>query len=406
LNLGGNIDEDPRFLDSGFWEDPYYTPGDASDDVWVDGNYHLLVDSPCINVGDPSFNEPNQTDIDGQRRVQGGRVDMGADEYDGPIFVDDDAPDDPAPGDPNASDPLENGSLVHPFDTIQEAIDVAVDTESAAIYPGEYVEELDFLGKAITVQGVADNSIPAIQALGGYAVSFYDDEGPNSVLKNFVIRNSDVGVFLVDAFPTLHNLTIVDNDTGVAAYAGAAPDISNCILFNNTGDDLFQCDARYSCVEGGGAGLGNITKDPCFADANGGDYRLLSEGWRWSADQQEWVFDDVTSPCIDAGNPGTLLRDELMSVPNDPDNVRGVNIRVNMGAYGGTSQAGIGPHGWVLLADLNNDGIVDWLDTGLWAQYWLDAGSELPADLDRNGKINGFDYALFGLDWSQETVWR
>jgi hypothetical protein len=95
-----------------------------------------------------------------------------------------------------------------------------------------------------------------------------------------------------------------------------------------------------------------------------------------------------------------------MNVPRDPDNTYGVNIRVNMGAYGGTSQASIGPAGWALLADLNNDGIIGWLDAGLWVQYWLAAGSELPADLDRNDTINGFDWALFGQDWSSETLWR
>ncbi|KKN60012.1 hypothetical protein LCGC14_0536510, partial [marine sediment metagenome] len=74
-----------------------------------------------------------------------------------------------------------------------------------------------------------------------------------------------------------------------------------------------------------------------------------------------------------------------MSVPRDPDNEYGENIRVNMGAYGGTSQASIGPIGWALLADMNNDRIVDWLDFGLWTGYWLDSGYELPGDLNRDG---------------------
>ena len=43
------------------------------------------------------------------------------------IYVDDDAPSDPGPGNPFISDPLEDGSPGHPFDTVQEAIDAAVD---------------------------------------------------------------------------------------------------------------------------------------------------------------------------------------------------------------------------------------------------------------------------------------
>jgi len=45
-------------------------------------NYHLDVNSPCIDAGDPCFTaETGETDIDGEDRVLNGRVDMGADEY-------------------------------------------------------------------------------------------------------------------------------------------------------------------------------------------------------------------------------------------------------------------------------------------------------------------------------------
>jgi len=60
----GNIDKDPCFLDA--------------------NDYHLDVNSPCEDAGDPSYNpEPQETDIDGQPRLMGDCdevVDMGADE--------------------------------------------------------------------------------------------------------------------------------------------------------------------------------------------------------------------------------------------------------------------------------------------------------------------------------------
>jgi hypothetical protein len=43
--------------------------------------YHLTAASPCRNAGDPNGDYTGQTDIDGEPRVMGGRVDMGADEY-------------------------------------------------------------------------------------------------------------------------------------------------------------------------------------------------------------------------------------------------------------------------------------------------------------------------------------
>ena len=73
-----NIDADPCFVQPGYW-DTNGTPEDANDDVWVDGDYHLLPDSPCIDAGDPNYiPEPNETDLDGNPRVNGGRIDMGA----------------------------------------------------------------------------------------------------------------------------------------------------------------------------------------------------------------------------------------------------------------------------------------------------------------------------------------
>jgi len=77
----GNIDEEPCFVDLGYW-DSNDTPQDPRDDVWIDGDYHLLPDSPCINAGDPNqLYDPNEIDLDGKPRVIGCRIDMGAFEY-------------------------------------------------------------------------------------------------------------------------------------------------------------------------------------------------------------------------------------------------------------------------------------------------------------------------------------
>ncbi|MHC4462770.1 MAG: S8 family serine peptidase [Planctomycetota bacterium] len=85
---GGNIDADPLFVDAGYWADTndQNIPAEPNDPnaVWIDGDYHLLPDSPCINAGDPNHPlDPNETDIDGQPRIIGGRVDMGSDEFHG-----------------------------------------------------------------------------------------------------------------------------------------------------------------------------------------------------------------------------------------------------------------------------------------------------------------------------------
>ena len=59
------------------------------------------------------------------------------------------------------------------------------------------------------------------------------------------------------------------------------------------------------------------------------DYHLKSQAGRWEPATGTWVIDDVTSPCIDAGDPNSPVGDE--PEPNGG--------RINMGAYGGTAEA-------------------------------------------------------------------
>jgi parallel beta-helix repeat protein/predicted outer membrane repeat protein len=73
----GNIDLDPQFTE----------PGNMNDSrVYLAGDYHLLDTSACIDAGDPAFVAADgATDIDGDLRVLGAKVDMGADEFKLPI---------------------------------------------------------------------------------------------------------------------------------------------------------------------------------------------------------------------------------------------------------------------------------------------------------------------------------
>jgi hypothetical protein len=66
----GNTGQDPCFVEPGYWD---------SNGLWVDGDYHLSSDSPCIDAGDPCYTGgPDETDLDGRPRVINGCVDMGA----------------------------------------------------------------------------------------------------------------------------------------------------------------------------------------------------------------------------------------------------------------------------------------------------------------------------------------
>ena len=137
--------------------------------------------------------------------------------------------------------------------TIQKAINVAQDGDMIGVYPGTYREEVRFLGKAITVQSVADAAV--IEAPEGFGVSFYMDEGPESVLRNFVIANSYVGILCMHSLPTITNVTITRNVFGAEAYGLTygehrleSSHISNSIIWGNIESDLEGFTDSYCCV--------------------------------------------------------------------------------------------------------------------------------------------------------------
>jgi hypothetical protein len=256
------------------------------------------------------------------------------------------------------SDDNDGSSTKTPFATIQKGIEAAKDGDTILVYPGVYREPVSFLGKAVTVRSAEDAAV--LEAPADFAVSFYMGEGPDSVLKNFVIRNSFMGIFIVQSSPTIANVTVVNNKHGIQAYAGAEPNISNSIFWHNSSDDLFGCQAHYCCIERGGEGQGNLSADPMFVDAENGDYHLLSERGRYWPKHSVWVLDKVTSPCIDSGDPTADYSEEPR--PN--------GARINMGAYGGTAYASLN-EAPLLDCDTNRDGVVDMTDYALLAENWL-----------------------------------
>jgi len=202
---------------------------------------------------------------------------------------------------------------------------------------------------------------------------------------------------------TLNNCTFVGNrgnqGGGVCDFSGNLV-LTNCVLWNNEALDGSQIyldynsntSLTYSDVQGGWPGLGNIDADPCFADVNNRDYHLKSQAGRWDANSESWVMDYVSSPCIDAGNPGCPVGDE----PSPNGN------RKNMGAYGGTAEASKSPAYWRSIADITNDWVVDFNDLKVFAGYWLQAGECIPSDFDRSQFVDFNDFAIFGDQWRQK----
>jgi len=286
----------------------------------------------------------------------------------------------------------------------------------------DYFPSSAYGGGICNCDGLIQYNIIFLNAIVGddsycYGGGLYGCDGiirNNIISINFASGWAGPGGGLYSCNGIISNNVIFGNQCLSGGLHSCNGTITNNIVWGNAGDEiLFSSEPTYCCIEGWAepsSENGNINTDPCFVDAWNGDFHLLSAGWRWDVTMEEWRQDEVTSRCIDAGNPGTPLSDELLTVPVDLGNVWGENVRVNMGVYGGTVEASMGPVGWGLLGDLNNDGVVNLLDYAFQAGDWLkDAGGTpavQPGDLDRDGEIGLTDIWLLVGDWLMQAGWR
>ena len=197
------------------------------------------------------------------------------------------------------------------------------------------------------------------------------------------------GIHSWSKYVTVQNCTFSGNSSlngGSALNLLDGGKVSNCIFWGNNlpaiegrEQDLF---VRYCNIEKGWPGEGNIEIDPCFVslgywDLNGtpdnmaddfwmdGDYHLQSQAGHWDQQSQKWVQDDVTSPCIDAGDSNSPIGTEPF--PNGG--------LVNMGAYGAGDKASKSYFGEpvcdvIIAGDINGDCVVDFEDLMILMSHW------------------------------------
>lgn len=405
----GNMDTDPNFVDV------------------ISGDYHLALSSPCINAGYPNGVYDGQADIDGDLRLRGQRVDIGADEAPVIWYVDNDA-----------NGLMTGYSMNDALTSIQDGIDAADDGDTVLVLKGTYLENIDFNAKSIYVCGedISDwDTIKQVQiqpADPNYAVvTFNSGEDANSVLEGVTISEGTLGVLCAnDSSPYIGKCIIRNNTTGIASsihnipwveFTSGSPTIKNCIIAKNSQNGVYGLSANianctivenswygvgafaghvsnsilwnngvysnlsveYSCIEWGASGS-NFDYFPYFVDPNSGDYRL-----------------ENYSPCIDAGDPNSVYG-------NEPDSGIG---RINIGAYGNTSEAVLAsvdadadglPDAWELLYWTNDPNLCDPntdsdTDTLVNLVEYQNGTNPVDEDTDNDGMTDDWEYEN-GLD--------
>jgi len=265
---------------------------------------------------------------------------------------------------------------------------------------------------------ISDNTVVGNRAgfAGGGLSSCRGDISHNIITAN----TSQDGAGLHSCSGSIHNNTIAGNRAwqnggGLNNCTGSV--FNNIIAFNQAGfiGGIFgPCNNSYNGFwlnfignfgNGAQPGPGDFIANPLFVtdgfwDPNGtpdqsddfwveGDYHVKSERGRWNPVNKIWVSDDVTSPCIDAGNPDSEWTEELW--PHGE--------RLNLGVYGNTPQASMSLSDVGNIADLNLNGRVDFNDLQLFTDKWLSKEVLLAEDFNRDRAVNFADFVILAANW-------
>ena len=279
--------------------DPFPTPHDISQDpLFVNpyaGDFHLTTYSPCVDAGTGSG--APEDDYEGEARPGGGGVDMGIDEW---YFSDTDGDGmedaweirylgdmhheggddfdldgssnleeyqnntDPTDGlrpfiffvsDLDGDDARSGSTAIFeqtPWKTIVRALEDSMVSEgdTVIVKQGTYTENIDFLGKAVTVRSVDPDDQAVVAATiidgggGGSTATFRSFEGSDSVLSGFTVQNGSAedggGVYCSNSSPTIEKNIITgnsaDSEGGGIYFTGGSPTITgNTVTYNSSG---------------------------------------------------------------------------------------------------------------------------------------------------------------------------
>ena len=235
---------------------------------------------------------------------------------------------------------------------------VFLDTASRALIENNIISGSPFLG----IDGSQGTITVVNNTIVNNNLSVVYKPGPNQVCIDNIIAYNQYGI-LIEGDSKLSMFKISNNDVwknSISNYWYEWGSVCNI-------EDPCCIPQGYSGPFEPQPGTGEISSDPSFVDPNHGDYHLKSQAGRFDPKSQTWMYDDVTSPCIDTGEPNSPIGYETF--PNGG--------YINMGAYGGTAEASKSYFGkpvcdTIVAGDINGDCKVDEADLEILMLHWLE----------------------------------
>jgi len=174
--------------------------------------------------------------------------------------------------------------------TIQAAINAAINGDVVLVASGTYVENINFLGKAIIVTSVAGPQVTIIDGNQlNSVVTFNSGEGQTSVLSGFSIQNgrstfNGGGITIRNSSPTVMDNIIINNQAasggGIRVNFGS-PLIQRNIISGNTRIGGSGGGAGGGIYVGGAASakiINNVIANNIWTSGLGGGILLFAAG--------------------------------------------------------------------------------------------------------------------------------
>jgi len=175
--------------------------------------------------------------------------------------------------------------------TIEDGINAANNGDLILVAPGTYVENVNFLGKDVTVKSSRGPKVTIIDGNNqGSVVTFDSDEGPGSILSGFTIRNGNAtgqfgdqggGILIAYASPVIKDNIVINNSAcnqggGTALIIGAPLIQENTISKNSQSQGCDGGPGGNGIYIQGGTGA-QILRNTIVRNS-GGAVELLSAG--------------------------------------------------------------------------------------------------------------------------------